>query len=313
MSIIGFLVGAITTFHLINLTIVPFIFLFLFSQVRKKNNILFFVFGFLFAFAPLLLFELKHNFVMFTNTFIHKSYEKWVTNTNIPGGLAGKKNILENIVFIGDLMKQYILFSPIVYFAGMLLLYSRKLRGREVLLALFAFGSFLFLAATMRFQFIAHYMFPVAFFLFFATITVLLRTKYIMVLILFLIIGIANFPQHLYEKSQRSAEPFEKAVRYVVDNRIIKKGERFNVIQITKQNLLATIAFEYRFFFNKMGYRPDSEFEYNRSKTLIVFSELPDYNISQFSSWEVDQFGKEYFRSAQKYRNEELTIYKVVK
>jgi len=120
------------------------------------------------------------------------------------------------------------------------------------------------------------------------------------------------FPKTLYQPSWRTPERFEKAVDFVIKNKLVSPTN-FNIIQITKQNLLATIGYEYRYFFRKAGYIADSEFLYSQSKELIVFSEIPYQDISQFDSWEAEQFGKQYFPSAKKYSLPGITIYKIVK
>jgi len=53
---------------------------------------LIFLAGLIFAFAPLVLFELKNHFIMFKNTFIDKSYLSFINNTNLPNGVKLNKN-----------------------------------------------------------------------------------------------------------------------------------------------------------------------------------------------------------------------------
>ena len=124
----------------------------------------------------------------------------------------------------------------------------------------------------------------------------------------FIILEIVYFPKFSYAVSWRTPERFEKAVSYVVKNNLVQKTN-FNVIQITKQNLLATIGFEYRYFFRKAGYISDSEFLYSQSRQLVIFSEVPYKDISQFNSWEAEQFGKEYFKKAKKYELSGMSIF----
>jgi len=125
---------------------------------------------------------------------------------------------------------------------------------------------------------------------------------------LFLVYEIFVLWKTPYVPSWRTPDRFEKAVNYVIKNHLVQKTN-FNVIQITKKNLLATIGFEYRYFFRKNGYQADSEFLYSQSKELVIFSEKPYKDISQFDSWEVEQFGKQFFKHPQKYRLGDLTIF----
>ena len=131
-------------------------------------------------------------------------------------------------------------------------------------------------------------------------------------MVIFIIIELISFPRYLYRPSWRTPDRFEQAVNFVIKNKLVDKSN-FNVIQLTKENLLATIGFEYRYFFQKNGYRPDSEFQYPQSEKLIIFSEVPYDDISRFNSWEVEQFGKKYFSSAIKYLSDGLAIYIITK
>ena len=63
-----------------------------------------------------MLFEVKHNFVMLKNTFIDKSYLLWIKNSNIPGGITGKKNPLENFIFISESMQKFTVAHPFILF-----------------------------------------------------------------------------------------------------------------------------------------------------------------------------------------------------
>ena len=154
--------------------------------------------------------------------------------------------------------------------------------------------------------------FGLAFFLFFNSLIIFLGLKidFLKLLLIsgFIILEIISFPRHLYTASWRTPERFEKAVNYVVKNNLVQKTN-FNVIQITKENLLATIGFEYRYFLRKAGYVSDSEFLYSQSQELVIFSEVPYKDISQFNSWETEQFGSEYFKNPKRYELPGLTIF----
>ena len=53
---------------------------------------------------------------MFKNTFIDKSYLMWIKNSNIPGGITGKKNPIENFFFIAKTMEKFIVINPLILF-----------------------------------------------------------------------------------------------------------------------------------------------------------------------------------------------------
>lgn len=305
LIILGFLYGVIINFHFINVIFFPALIFYLWSKVKKKRQLIGFLMGMGVSFLPLLLFEVKHNFVMIKNTFVDRSYLKWVTNTNIPNGLAGKKNVFANIWFLAKNMKSYLLVNPLLFY---LIKPDQKTK-------IIYFGSvitLIFAAVILRFQFIPHYLFGLAFFLFFNALIIFLSFKTtllkIFLMIAFIILEIIYFPCYLYAPSWRTPERFEKAVNFVVNKNLVQKTN-FNILQITKENLLATIGFEYRYFFRKHGYLPDSEFLYSQSKELVIFSEVPYKDISRFNSWEAEQFGKEHFKKAKKYELSGLTIF----
>jgi len=313
LVILGFLYGVIVNFHFVNAVFFPGIMFYLWSKVRHKKQLIWFLAGIGASFLPLLLFEIKHNFVMIKNTFIDKSYLKWITNSNIPNGLSGKKNIFANIWFLSENMKNYILVNPLfIYLVLGVIFYFKKPNNKNKTIYLGSLFTLLLAAGILRFQFIPHYLFGLAFFLFFNGLIIFLSFKNdffkFLLLIGFIILEMISFPYQLYTSSWRTPERFEKAVNFVIKNNLIKKTD-FNIIQITKENLLATIGFEYRYFFRKNGYRADSEFLYSQSKELIIFSEVPYQDISRFNSWEAEQFGKNYFKNAKSYNLPGLTVF----
>jgi len=317
LGFLGFLYGVVVNFHFIIFIFFPGLIIYFWKITKEKKRLRIFLLGLILSFLPLAIFELTHHFVMLKNTFIDKSYLKWVNNTNIPGGLSGKKNVLANIWFLSESMKSYVLINPLfIYFILGIIFHFRKPDCKIKIIYLNSLLTLLLAAVILRFQFIPHYLFGLAFYLFFNLIFIFLSFKNNLLSMIFFSLMIAfqlfYFPKTLYQPSWRTPERFEKAVDFVIKNKLVSPTN-FNIIQITKQNLLATIGYEYRYFFRKAGYIADSEFLYSQSKELIVFSEIPYQDISQFDSWEAEQFGKQYFPSAKKYSLPGITIYKIVK
>lgn len=311
---LGFIMGVISNFHFVNFVLLPPIILILIYYTRDFKKIILFLTGFVVAFFPLILFEVTHRFIMFTNTFIQKSYKAWIENKNIPGGLTGKKNVFANIIYMSEQMKKQTLFNPLIAYAFLTpYLWIIKTHVKNKIFLIAALSSLFLFASIIRFQFIPHYLFSVAFFLMFTLVILLLNSRFTFLFIIFVLAELFTFPTNLYQPAYRNPQKFEKAATYIHEHNLIQKNESFNVLQITKENLLAPIGFEYRFFLLKNGYNPDSEFLYNTSQSLLIFSEIPEYDINKFSSWEADQFGKDNFKKAKKYFDGTTTIYKVVK
>lgn len=317
LFILGFIFGVIVNFHYLDIVFLPAMLIRLYSYQNNKKRLLLFLFGLGLSFLPIFLFELKHNFVMFTNTFINRSYLRWINKQNLPAGFEAKKNIMANIIFLSAQMKNYLSVNPLyLYLFSAFLFVFKKIKKRERLIFYSSLLTFFLVALIIRFQFIPHYLFGLSFFLIFTFLIIVLNLKPASLALLFMagyiVLEIIVFPKNLYQRSWRSPERFEEAVSYAIREKLVKKTN-FNVIQITKEKLLATLGFEYRYFLRKNGYIPDSEFLYSQSKELIVFSEIPYDDISQFNSWEVDQFGKQYFKKAKRYQVGTISIYKISK
>ena len=70
---------------------------------------------------------------------------------------------------------------------------------------------------------------------------------------------------------------------------------------------------EYRYFFRKNNYLPKTEFEYKDSDTLLIFSELRDFNISHLNNWETREFGLKNIKKYTKYEINGAILYLVKK
>ena len=314
LTILGFLYGIIINFHFINIVLFPLIIALVWNKIEHKKNIIFFLIGIFLSFLPLIFFEIKNNFVMIKNTFIDKSYLKWIDNKNIPGNPTGKKNVFSNIFFMSSELKSLTYINALIIFAFLGIIgYFSKIKKTDWILFWGSFIALILFSSIVRFQFIPHYLFALGFAIFLTLLIILLNTKYYWFILILIIIQIIFFPKGFYKQPERKPERFEKAVLYVIKNHLINKNDKFNVIQITKEQYLATLGFEYRFFLTKYGYKPLSEFYYPQSNILLVFSEIPNLNIIQFNSCEASQFGKEYFKNAKKYNIDELSIYKIEK
>lgn len=310
---LGFLGGAIVTVHLVSLPVVALATLYLLYFMKKKVNILYFLIGCTLAFVPLVLFELKHDFIMLKNTFITKSYMTFVENKNIPGAVSGKKNVLDNAPFIFNQLSSQLGVSLLLYTAAFVIFW-KKVKSKERFFIISSLVLFLFLTIALRFQFGAHYLLPISVFLVFALVLTILNTKYSWLLIIILLLEAYSFPRGIYSDATRKAAKYEKAVNFAIEKKIIQRGDSFNVIQVSKDfGAYVPTGHEYRFFLRKNNFIPKSEFEYNTSDILLIFSDEPTFNLAKLDNWEVGQFGKNYFKNAQKYQKDEITIYRIKK
>lgn len=310
LVLVGIFAGILVTFHLVVGSVVAFASLMLLADVKKRQHVLWYFLGFPIAFIPLFLFELKHNFIMIKNTFIDKSYLLWIKNSNIPGGITGKKNPIENFVFISQAMQKFTIVNPLVLFvlAG-IKHHTQRFTGKDGWLLMSSLFSLLLLTLFMRFQFIYHYLFATILLLLFTTVIIFLKQKWHIFLIILLALELTHIPKEMYDNSWRTYQTYEQAVNFVLKNELLQKNESFNVIQVTEPDLLSPNGFEYRFYLQKHGYKPESEFVYKTSKKLLIFSEKQDYDIKKLNSWESREFGVEYLAKAKKYTSGKITVY----
>lgn len=309
---IGFMYGVIMNFDLAAAILFPSLLILIVYKIQDKKTALLFVLGTIISFLPLVLFEIKHSFILIRNTFIEKSYLAWIDSKNISGGATGKKNILENIFFMSHEMKPFLSINPLIGYIAFIAIYFFEKRSRSRLfLLLNGFFSLFILSALIRFQFASHYIFPTAFFLFFTLIILLLESRFSIFLVFIIIMSVVYFPTHLYKQSDITARPFEKAVKFSIEKHLVEKNTRFNIVHIAHPN--GIIGFEYRYFFQKYGYIPLSEFEYDKSDILLIFTERKNFHPSQLNSWEIEQFGRKYINRTEEFTVGSIHIYKAKK
>lgn len=309
----GFLGGVIVNIHLVSLPVVLVAALYLALALKDKKWLVIFAAGFFSAFIPLAVFEIKHNFVMFKNTFLVGSYKTFVENNNIPNAVSGKKNILENFGFIVEKLSQQVGIALIFYGAVMAYVFKPADR-RGKFLAIASFILVAVFAVALRFQFGGHYLYPVSLFLTFAFVVSLIKTNFRWIALVLLLAEIMSFPKNIYTQSARMASTFEKRVSYVIDHGLIRRGQSFNVIQISKEyGAYIPVGHEYRFFFRKSGFIPKTEFEYSASDTLLVFSEIRNFDLSELDNWEVREYGRDNLAGARKYEDHGTTLYVINK
>jgi hypothetical protein len=301
LAMIGFVGGMVINIHLVSTPVVFIGLVYLAVVLKRKSNLVFLMGGFLAAFLPLLLFEIKHDFVMTKNTFLVGSYKTFVENNNIPNAVSGKKNFIENLVFLANKLSGQLGVNILFYWGtSVILFFKTKFRERFLIAASFIL-VFLF-SAVLKYQFGGHYLYPVSMFLAFSLTLVLIGSKYKWLLFMFIILELVGFPRGIYSESGRVASTFKKRVEYTLDQKLIKNGESFNVIQISKDyTAYIPVGHEYRFYFRKYNYVPKTEFEYNQSDTLLIYSELKDFDIAKLNNWEVGQFGKANMNNYKKY------------
>ena len=187
LLISGLLTGILVNFHYSNFLIfLPLLFFFL-IRLKNKTKIFIYLSSFLFCFAPLLLFELKHHFVMTKNIFINHSYLNFTNNSQLSGSESAKKNYLDNLLFLSYKITQYLSIYPLILFLTGLIITFKKYKQKETQLFLLSISSFILLILTLRSQYIYFYTFPIIVFLAYSTGVILIKSKYYLLLLIFIV------------------------------------------------------------------------------------------------------------------------------
>jgi hypothetical protein len=293
---LGFLGGVVVNFHFINLLIfVPlFLFVLIFGGKNKLRNLSLLVCGFAISFLPLILFEMRHNFVMFKNTFLSGSYKLFIENKNLPTNLEVSKNPLENLFLITKYINQWIIFDirlQLLWIVGFLIFLYKKIAIEEKILVLSSLLSFILLITFARFQFVYFYLFPFVLFIQFIFLLTIAKFKLgkIIVFIL-LLLNLFFFSAAYFKESTRNYKTLRTVVEQVLKDRIIVKNDDFNIYVIRETPIAAT-GWDYRYFFKSKGVDPQPPDQYKQSKKLLLISEKGSLNLKDIASWEISEFG----------------------
>src|SRR3990167_7810829 len=311
---LGLLAGVILNFHYANITVVVFLFIFILFTLNKKTDFIYFLIGFVLTFLPLILFEIRHNFIMLKTTLLSKSTHAFIENRQLAGATGGNKILLANFWFISQEVKKYLIFNPLFYFVlAAILFLKQRYQKKDLYFYLTALASFIFLVVVLRFQYVFFYTFPVILLLYFTFIVLLLRSGYFFLLSILLFLILWRFPSQLYSNSSRPAKKFQNLVEYSIRDNLVGKKNKFNIISIRPGVITAPHGQEYRLFFKMKGYQPDSIFDYNKSEVLLIYSEDPGFKLDSLNSWEINQFGKVFIGSKQEFVSDSFKIYRLTK
>ncbi len=318
LTLLGIFTGIIFNIHPISALALIFVFFYIIWILKKKRLFWYFAWGFLITLLPLLIFEAKHDFVMTKDTFINHSYRSFTQDGNTPQFWLHENQIISSFLFLWGKFENLVLLPPIFYFGSITLAVAWKWRKKvtisfDLFLLLSAILSFILLISILRFHFETHYIFPVLFLVPVVACISLLRSKFYPLLLIVTALGINSYFSQTYPNPARSFTNIEQAVKYTLDQKLVKKGESFNLIAITDAYGLVPTGYEYRFFFRKYDFYPSSEYDYQNPQKLLIFSETPYYDIDRFKMWATEEFGRQYFSKRDVYQVGNTTIYLISK
>lgn len=304
LFLLGLLAGIIINIHPTNLFILVGVAFYILTSLRRKKFIVIFLAGVILTFIPVVLFEFRHDFIMTRNTFINHSYLSMSATRHV--------SFWENLLFLKYKLIQLIIFDPSYYLIVILLavLFHQKFSKPFFLICLTGLVASVII---LRFNFEIHYIFALAFFLSFSTLLLITNSRFWFLTSLFILSELTLIKLPSYPNPERKISNPEVSVRFLVQDGLVDKSQKFNLIAITDAYALVPTGYEYRFFFRKYGYLPNSEYDYSSAKTLFIFSEAPYYDIDRFKMWATEEFGRKYFRDRTVYRVGGTTIYKITK
>lgn len=278
-----------------------------------KDRRMFFVFfiGVLLAFSPLVIFELKNNFIMLKNTFIDKSYLSFINNTNLPNGIKLDKNIFFNAIDLDE--RIYMLGSINIYSIFLFLLSSIFLikKFKEKLFIYASIFGYITLIFMVRFQYSSHYLIPFLSLLMFVFLVIIINTKFSKYFFIFIIPMFMVFlSQKNYTTATRNYNLVKNRAEKILSKHLIGKDDHFNIIMKRADNLPTPIGNEYRFFFLINGFEPQSEFLYKDSSKLFIFSEDNKINFEKFNTWEMSEFDFKKVKKISSFKpDKKMTVY----
>lgn len=300
----GLLVGVVINFHLINLLIfIPLIFftflVYLIKKDIKKIGLVFFMcLGIFISFAPLLLFEFRHDFVQLKNTFIDKSYMVFVDNKNLVDQIPTSSNHFLNFWL---LQKYFTTWSEISFLALflitiiLLIIKWKKIDNPTKIFVSSSIFSYFLLVFIAKSQVAIHYFFPfilaiqVSLIILINQFSLKISTK---IFLLFLIIIFLNFPKQFYTPAKQNINEYRQFTNKLINSDIFKDiNPQFNVF-CARETPIAILGWEYRYFMDLSGYKSLSSTEYSQAKQLLIIQEISNLdNINSLASWELNEFG----------------------
>ncbi len=278
--IIGFLAGFIVNFHPASLPVVFFAFLAsLLSKKVKIKKFLFWFLGFLLSFTPVLLFEIKHKFVILKGFLTGKTAD-YMGNLGLLGGIKFKNGELILI----SLLKQTSDFLPggllLLLFLFLLALNKDKKARAFSIASLLSWIIFLLFGRGVYHYFSPYLLFSQLIIVFALSFPQTFLQKAIIIFLL--VLNLLNFPLKYYKPARSLTtieKPFEK---FLSQNRI---PTSLNVLLINN-NPLASLGWEYRYLLERASIPVMREYEYQKSKHLLVISETGPIDFEKIRNFE---------------------------
>lgn len=285
--VLGFAAGIIVNFHPISilLVIVPY----LVREVMVKDNwfhkiftsLLVFTASFSATFLPVLVFELKHDFVILKSVFGPRQSE-FLSDTYVQSiGTIGQMLRLNENSFTWIPITGLGLFAIIAfsYFA------KRNPRLKKWFVTV-VIMTVIFLIFGRE---VPHYYFPMLMFLQVMAVFFLKDLEnHKSIMVLLIVLNLILFPTRFYKPGRNLQGVENNFTRAVQEMDLPNNG--INVVLVNDTRLSAP-AYEYRYLLSKMEYNIYDEYSYSNSNRLLLVSEKGEIDWESLDNWEISQFG----------------------
>jgi len=307
--IVGLLEGLTINFHPINLlVIVPLhigkiMFLTKESVSKKIKSSALALLGMGATFAPVALFEIKHDFVI-TKSLLNPSYYLQY----FASGNASATTLTQTLFNLHNATTPLTPFSIFGLLAVNIILFIKtRVDKKKVLFFVVATMNVLLLVLLK--QGAVHYFLPTILLLQLILLIQVNEFKFKYAFLVMLVgINLIFFPLRLYQPS-RNLTQIETNFKSVAQSNFLP-NENLNVILIN-ETYLSKVGYEYRYLLKKHNYAVDDEYSYNQSKYLLVVDEqstVKDFKNER--SWEFDQFGKKNLIGSRKVNGTTFFLFK---
>jgi len=294
--IYGFACGLVLNIHVVN-TLIFFPLVFILAYYKKSFLPFLMFIGILISLTPSALFEITHNFVQLHNTFIDKSYQSFISNTNISNSLPTSTNPFINFYLLLQNSSTWAGISLVVLFITNIFLYFfKKSKNNKNIKILFTSSifSFLIISITGRSQMTFFYLFPFILLIQITFIFLISKFNFSTLFIIILLIGnIVYFPKYIYLTPSRLISEFKSFTTSLTQSDFWKKINTQNYnIYVARETAMAPQGWEYRYFLNLNGYQVLDPTLFDQTKQLLIIQENTNSdNVTSIKSWELDQFG----------------------
>lgn len=308
--ILGGLAGFIVNFHPVGFiaVVIPFLAKTVvdkrFSKKEKFYSSLIFFFSLILTFIPVIVFEIRHKFVISQTIFETNRYSEFFGKNNSMGIFS-----LNSLLSFNQASSEWLPISIIGLCLILIIVMRYSAQIKEV--SFWLFVSLLSVFSLILFgKWAPHYFFPIIALCQMSAIIIIKKFRYnIVLMVLFILINIIYYPQVFYSNARNLEDTENRFVRMLKSANLPKQD--LNVVLLNDTHL-SIVGYEYRYLLEKNGYQILDEFSYKNSRFLLLISEKNEINWKDETSWELSQFGNKKLMEKHKIGNTVFYIFEKV-